>query len=80
MNKLEQTAWHAFRDVCKEFLGKHQKAHRKCIVENLIKCYQNLVEIYICGGTFPLFLSVFFSRECEDVSDEHGEKFNQDIP
>ena len=26
VNDLEQAAWHAFKDVCKRFLGNHQKA------------------------------------------------------
>ena len=33
---------------------------------------------YVFEGTLPSFLYILFLRECENVSDEHGERFHQD--
>ena len=41
MDEINPIAWHAFKDVCREFLRKHQESQRECIVENLAKYYQN---------------------------------------
>ena len=79
MDEPELAAWHAFKDVCKGLLGKHQEAQRERIVKSLIRCYQDLG----CNMSLKIhFLHShlsFFPENAGDVSDEHGERFHKDI-
>ncbi|XP_076037944.1 uncharacterized protein LOC143030832 [Oratosquilla oratoria] len=79
MDEPELAAWHAIKGVCKGLLGKHQESQRERKVERLIKCYQDLG----CNMSLKIhFLHShlsFFPENAADVSDEHGERFHQDI-
>ena len=74
-----ELAWHAFKYVFKGFLEKHQEAQRDCILENIIKYYQNLgcnmsLKIHFLHSHLP-----FFPEDAGDISDEHRERFYQNI-
>ena len=79
MNEIELAAWQAFKVVCTGLLGNHQNPQREKIVRNLVKCYQELG----CNMSLKVhFLHShlsFFPENLGDVSDEHGERFHQDI-
>ena len=75
----EKAAWEAFRQVATKFLGNDRADNYKDLVENLLSAYQTLG----CNMSLKIhFLHShldFFPKNCGAVSDEHGERFHQDI-
>jgi len=75
----EQRAWHAFREMVTSFLGNRRADNYKDLVEELLSSYQKLG----CNMSVKIhFLSShlgFFPENCGSMSDEHGERFHQDI-
>jgi len=75
----EQRAWHAFQEVVTDFLGKRRADNYKDLVEELLSSHQKLgfnmsVKIHFLSSHLD-----FFPENCGSVSDEHGERFHQDI-
>ena len=79
INELQIAVRHAFKDVCKGFLKKHQGGQRECIVENLIKCYQNLGCKMSLKAHFLHSHPSFFPQNAGNVSNQRGQRFHQDI-
>lgn len=79
MDENELSAWRAFKSVCSGLLGKHRDHQPDVLVDELMNCYQRLG----CNMSLKLhFLHShlsFFPKNAVDVSDEHGERFHQDI-
>jgi len=79
MSSLEKNAWQAFRLVVSGFLGNHRSENYKELVQNLIEHYGKLG----CRMSIKLhFLHChldFFKPNLGSVSEEHGERFHQDI-
>lgn len=79
LNSLEKAAWESFKDICANFLGNQRGENYKDIVENLLLNYKNLK----CNMSLKIhFLHShlnFFPSNLGAVSDEHGERFHQDI-
>ena len=79
MSSLEKDAWQAFRHVVKGFLGNNGSEDYKELVENLVTTYHALG----CRMSIKLhFLHShldFFRPNLGAVSEEHGERFHQDI-
>ena len=79
MSGLERNAWQAFRQVVAGFLGNNRSQNYKELLENLILSYQRLG----CRMSLKLhFLHShidFFKPNLGAVSEEHGERFHQDI-
>ena len=75
----EKTAWKAFQLVAINFLGNNKADNYRLLVENLLKAYKSLG----CNMSLKIhFLHShldFFPPNCGAVSDEHGERFHQDI-
>jgi hypothetical protein len=75
----EKDAWDAFKMVAKNFLGNIKAENYKDLVAQLLLCYQNLG----CNMSLKIhFLDShldYFPENCGAVSDEHGERFHQDI-
>ena len=75
----EQRAWHAFQEVVTGFLGNRRADDYKYLVKELLSSYQRLG----CNMSMKIhFLSShldFCPVNCGSVSDEHGERFHQDI-
>ena len=75
----ENSAWVSFKKVCNEFLGNHRAENYSAIVKELLASYRNLG----CNMSLKIhFLDShldFFPENLGAVSDEHGERFHQDI-
>ncbi|UYV83572.1 hypothetical protein LAZ67_23001497 [Cordylochernes scorpioides] len=79
LNEIEAAAWNSFRNVCKNFLGSVKVDNYRDIVNDLLLSYKALG----CNMSLKIhFLHShldFFPDNLGAVSDEHGEKFHQDI-
>lgn len=79
LSQLEKPAWRAFTDICANFLGNKRADNYKVLVQNLLVTYRNLN----CNMSLKIhFLHShldFFPPNLGAVSDEHGERFHQDI-
>ena len=79
MTTREAEAWKAFRAVLQNFLGNKRSDDYKLLVNNLMEKYENMG----CHMSLKLhFLHShldFFNPNIGDVSEEHGERFHQDI-
>jgi len=78
-NETERNAWLIFKRICKDFLGNHKAANYQEVVQDLLISYKATG----CNmSTKTHFLEDqlgFFPRKFGEVSDEHGERFHQDI-
>jgi len=69
----------SFKRVCKDFLGNHKAANYQDVVKDLLtshkamRCNKNL-KLHFLGSHLDFFLETL-----GEVSDEHGERFHQDI-
>ena len=79
LNAAERRAWDAFTNICSNFLGNTKSENYKEIVEELVSSYHAMG----CNMSLKLhFLDShldFFPENMGAVSDEHGERFHQDI-
>ncbi|UYV68034.1 hypothetical protein LAZ67_5002873 [Cordylochernes scorpioides] len=79
LNEVEAAAWNSFRKVCKIFLGSVKVENYRDIVNDLLLSYKALG----CNMSLKIhFLHShldFFPDNLGAVSDEHGERFHQDI-
>lgn len=79
MSGLELAAWRSFKNVCTGFLGKQRHPKYTELIDQLLHSYQVLG----CNMSLKMhFLDShlsFFPPNLADVSDEHGERFHQDI-
>lgn len=79
MNGLELTAWRSFKQVCCGFLGKHRDVNYVEHVNSLLHSYNELG----CKMSLKLHFMhshlSFFPPNLGDISDEHSERFHQDI-
>ena len=79
MTIVEKRAWQAFRCVVEGFLGNKKKENYKYLVEDLIEQYR------ILGCRMSIKMHYLhshldcFSENMGDISDEHGERFHQQI-
>ena len=75
----EKAAWDTFKFVVKGFLGNRRAQNYKELVNNLLQSYQKVgcnmsLEIHFLHSHLD-----FSPKNCGAVSDEHGERFDQDI-
>jgi len=80
LNETERNEWLSFKRICKDFLGNHKAANYQDVVRELLTSYKAMgcnmsLKIYFFGVP----LGFFFSENLGEVSDEHGEKFHQEI-
>jgi len=75
----EKAAWDSFKFVVKGFLGNRWAQNYEELVNNLLQSHQKLG----CNMSLNIhFLNLHldaFPEICGAVSDEHGERFHQDI-
>lgn len=75
----EKRAWEAFKGVVHGFLGNKRDDNYTALVKELLQAYHQLG----CNMSLKIhFLHShlnFFPQNCGAVSDEHGERFHQDI-
>ena len=79
LNDLEKAAWLSFKKVCTEFLGNHKANNYSEIVKELLTSYKALGCNMSLKVHFLDSLLDFFPANLGAVSDEHGERFHQDI-
>jgi len=75
----EKAAWDIFKFVVKGFLGNRRAQIYEELVNNLLQSYQKLgcnmsLKIHFLHSHFD-----FIPENCGAMSDEHGERFHQDI-
>jgi len=79
LNETERNAWLSFKRICKDFLGNHKAANYQDVVQDLLTSYRDMG----CNMSLKIhFLEYhldFFPENLGEVSDEHGERFHQDI-
>jgi hypothetical protein len=79
LNETERNAWLSFKRICKDFLGNCKAASCQNIVQDLLTSYKTMG----CNMSLKIhFLESrldFFPENLGEVSDEHGERFHQDI-
>ena len=79
LNETERNAWLSFKRICKDFLGNHKAANYQDVVQDLLTSYKAMG----CNMSLKIqFLEshlYFFPENLGEVSDEHSERFHQDI-
>jgi len=79
MNETERNAWLSFKRTCKDFLGNHKSVNYQNDVQDLLTSYKAMG----CNMSLKIhFLEShldFLWENLGEVSDEHGERFHQDI-
>ena len=79
LNFTELDAWKSFKQIVDNFLGKYKAENFVEAVENLLQAYQRLGCRMSLKLHFFLAHLDFFPPILVAVSDEHGERFHQDI-
>ena len=79
MTTVEREAWCAIRGVVCGFLGNHRDPNYKQLVERLIVGFKNMKCRMSLKVHFLHSHLDFFRDNLGDVSEEHGERFHQDI-
>ena len=79
LNLKELRAWEAFKSVCSGFLGNTRVPDYQACIEKLLKSYEDMgcrmsLKIHFLHSQLN-----FFPPNLGAVSDEHGERFHQDI-
>lgn len=76
---LELSAWSCFREVCDNFLGNKKADNYKQLISDMILAFKNM-NVLMSPKIHMLHNHVdFFPENLGEVSDEHGEKFHQEI-
>jgi len=79
LNETDRNAWLSFKRICKDILGNHKAVSYQNVVQNLLTSYKTMG----CNMSLKIqFLEShldFFPENLGEVSDEHGERFYQDI-
>ena len=79
LNKIQLDAWRSFKAVCNGLLGKHKAENYRTLLDELIQAYQ-IIGCHMSLKVHFLHSHLdFFPENAADVSDEHGERFHQDI-
>ena len=79
LNETERNAWLSFKRIFKDFSGNHKAANYQDVFQDLLTSYEAMG----CNVSLKIhFLEShlnFFPANLGEVSDEHGDKFHQDI-
>ena len=78
LDNLQLAAWKAFRSICKDFLGNHRSPNYMDTVQEL-QSYEALGCKMSLKVHFLMSHMDFFPDNMGSVSDEHGERFHQDV-
>ena len=79
LNETERNAWLSFKRICKDFLGNQKAANYQDVAQDLWTSYKAMgcnmrLIIHFLESHFD-----FFPENLGEVSDEHSERFHQDI-
>jgi hypothetical protein len=75
LNETERNAWLSFKRICKDVLGNCKEVNYQDVVQDLVTLYKDMGCIMI----LKIHFLDFFPENLGEVSDEHGERFHQDI-
>lgn len=79
LKKKEKFVFESFKKVCDKFLGKYRSEDYVQVINDLICHYDDMG----CNMSFKVHVLHshldFFAENLDDVSDEHGKRFHQDI-
>ena len=75
----ERAAWQFSEKVSNGFLGNFKAAYFRELVKDLADSYEQLGCNMSLKMHFLFSHLDFFPLNCSDVSDEHGERFHQDV-
>jgi len=79
LNETERNAWLSFKKICKEFLGNQKAANYQDVMQDLLTSYK----VMGCNMSLKIHFLVsqldFFTENLGEVTDEHDERFHQDI-
>ena len=79
LNETERNARLSYKRICKDFLGSHKAANYQGVVQDPLTSYEAMG----CNVNLKIhFLEShldFFPENLSTVSDEHDERFNQDM-
>jgi hypothetical protein len=79
LSETEKAAWNALKSVCTNFLGNHIAENYREIVSEIFKFFQ----VMKCNTSLKLYFLdyhlYFFPQNLGEVSDEYGERIDQDI-
>jgi hypothetical protein len=79
LSQVEKSAWRSFKNIVQNFLGNFKSSNYREIVGELLNSYKDMG----CNMSLKIhFLDShldFFPENLRTVSDEHGERFHQDI-
>lgn len=75
----QQIAWDSLKAVIEGVLGKNRVEHYAVLVDDMLTAYENMgvhmsLKIHFLNSHLD-----FFARQLATESDEHGERFHQDI-
>ena len=79
LNLKELKVWEAFKSVCCGFLGNTRVPDYQACIEKLLKSYEDMGCRMSLKIHFPHYHLNFFPPNLGAVSDEHRERFHQDI-
>ncbi|KAJ4450201.1 hypothetical protein ANN_01608 [Periplaneta americana] len=75
----EKAAWIVFKEVVLNFPSNHRSENYEELVQNLLLAYETMGCSMCLKIHFLHFHPDFFPENCDDFSDEHGERFHQEI-
>lgn len=79
LKPIEKEAFKVIHDVIENFLGNRKSNEYEQIVKKMIEAFK---QMKVAMSLKVLFLDAhlnFFPENCGDCSDEHGERFHQDV-
>ena len=77
--RLKEVHGCLFKRICKDFLGNHKAANYQDVVQDLLTSHKDMWCNMILKIHFLESHLDFFPENLGEVSDEHGERFHQDI-
>jgi len=79
LNETERNTWLSFKKICMDFFGNHKAANYQDVVQDLLTSYKAMGSNMSPKIYFLVSHLDFFPENLGEVSDEHGERFHQDI-
>ena len=79
LSEVEKAAWKSFNNVTTKFLGNHKSESYRDTVAALAQSYKAMGCNMFLGAHFIDSHLDLFPENLGAVSDEHGERFNQEI-
>ena len=79
LHETERNTWLSFKRICKDSLGNHKAANYQDVVQDLLTSYKAVgcnmsLKIHYLESRLD-----FFPENLGEVSDEHGQRFHQDL-